>query len=263
MWPLQSAPNWALVRDGSAITRAAYANLFAALCPSRNGTTTNGSSALTGLSGTADLYIGMPVEGTGIPAGATISSITSGSAITLSANATASATVPVTLFYYGYGYGGNGGTFGVPDDRGVFERGLDTGGAGRDALVYACTNTSGQAIISGLSSTLGMSVGMALSGTGVPGGATIAQINSATSITMSAISTAAVTGITVTGNRIGAYSVDQLASHTHPFGVLRTGIGFNGGSENCYQPGTTTATSGTGNTETKPKNRAYLPIIVY
>ena len=263
MWPLPVAPTWALVRDGSAISRTAYANLYAALCPTRNGTTTNASAAVTGLSSTADLYIGMPVEGAGIPAGTTIASITSGTAITLSANATASGAVPITLFYFGYGSGGSAATFGVPDDRGVFERGLDTGAAGRDTLTYACANTSGQALITGLASTLGMSVGMALSGTGVPGGATIAQINSATSITMSAVSTAAVSALSVTGNRIGAYSTDQVISHTHLF----TAAAFSGGSGSVtggvYSGATTQPTQAYGNNETKPKNRAYLPIIVY
>jgi hypothetical protein len=265
MWPLPAAPSWALVRDGSAISRATYANLFAALCPARNGTTTNAANTVTGLSITADLYIGMPIEGTGIPAGTTIASITSSTAITMSANATASGTVPVTLFYYGYGSGGSSSTFGVPDDRGAFERGLDTGAAGRDTLTYACTNTSGQALVTGLSSTLGMSVGMALSGTGVAGGATIAQINSATSITMSANSTSAVSSITVTGNRIGNYSADQLASHQHSTSYQvynNSGNSSLGAGASSITMSVITVTP-TGNTETRPKNRAYLPIIVY
>lgn len=58
-----------------------------------SGTTTNGSTSVTGLSSTAALAVGMKVIGTGIPAGATIAAITSGSALTLSANATASGTV--------------------------------------------------------------------------------------------------------------------------------------------------------------------------
>lgn len=263
MWPLPVAPSWALVRDGSAVSRTTYANLYAALCPARNASTTNASNAVTGLSSTSDLYIGMPIEGAGIPAGTTIASITSSTAITLSANATATATVPITLFYYGYGAGGSGTTFGVPDDRGVFERGLDTGGAARDTLTYPCVNTSGQAIVTGLASTAGMSVGMALSGTGVPGGATIAQINSATSITMSAVSTAAVSAITVTGNRIGAYSADQVLSHTHSW-IGSNGTGYGGNmTGGTYTAWTNNTTGATGNTETKPKNRAYLPIIVY
>lgn len=58
-----------------------------------NGTTTNGNTSITGLSSTAGLSVGMQVFGTGIPAGASIATITSGTAITISANATASGTV--------------------------------------------------------------------------------------------------------------------------------------------------------------------------
>lgn len=264
MWTLPDVPVWALVRDGAAISRNNYPYLFAVLCPARTGVTTSASASVTGLSSTADLWVGMPVEGNGIPAGTTIASIDSASSITLSAAATASASVPITLFYYGYGAGGNASTFGVPDDRGVFERGLDTGAAGRDTLSYSCTNTGGTSSITGLSGTDGMSVGMAVSGTGVPGGATIAAINSATSITLSANTTTAVSNINVTGNRIGAYSVDQLASHRHArpldgpsyAGAVTSVVGYYPGNYTSY-------TAYTGNNETKPKNRAYLPIIVY
>lgn len=58
-----------------------------------NGTTTNASVNITGLSSTVGLTVGMQVFGTGIPAGATIATITSATAITISANATASGTV--------------------------------------------------------------------------------------------------------------------------------------------------------------------------
>ncbi len=46
--------------------------------------TTNGTTAVTGLASTAQLSVGMPVSGVGIPAGTTIAAITSGTAITLS-----------------------------------------------------------------------------------------------------------------------------------------------------------------------------------
>jgi flagellin len=49
--------------------------------------TTLGSTAVTAAS-TTGLYVGQPITGTGIPAGATVASITSGTAFTLSAAAT-------------------------------------------------------------------------------------------------------------------------------------------------------------------------------
>ncbi len=58
------------------------------------GTTATGSAAVSALSiSTSGLKVGQPVSGAGVPAGATIKSITSGSAITLSANATATGTL--------------------------------------------------------------------------------------------------------------------------------------------------------------------------
>jgi hypothetical protein len=56
------------------------------------GNTTSGQVAVTGLSSTSSLLAGMSATGTGIPAGATIAAITSGTAITLSAAATAAGT---------------------------------------------------------------------------------------------------------------------------------------------------------------------------
>lgn len=55
--------------------------------------TYNNSVNVTGIaSGTSSLVVGMPVQGTGIPAGTTISSIVSSSAITLSATTTGGST---------------------------------------------------------------------------------------------------------------------------------------------------------------------------
>lgn len=58
-----------------------------------NGTTTSAAATLTGMTSTQGLFVGMSVVGQGIAAGATIASVTSLTALTLSANSTASATV--------------------------------------------------------------------------------------------------------------------------------------------------------------------------
>lgn len=279
MWPTPSCPSWALVRDGAAVSRTSYAALFAALCPTRSGTTTNGSAAITGLSTTTDLYIGMPVEGTGIPAGATIASITSTTAITISANATASGTVPIRLFYYGYGNGGSGTTFGLPDDRGLFERGLDTGARSYDATAFQCNITSGSAVVTGLSSTKGLFVGMSVVqdyGSGLPGGATIASITSSTSVTLSANCTVTgQTGLKFIGGQIGNERADDIRPHLHDVITFTTSsTTANGGiaSASGGNGGFTTYPSVQGiqgvqnnkiAAETRPRNRAYLPIIVY
>lgn len=65
--------------------------------------TYNNSINLTGISGgTASLVVGMPVQGTGIPAGAKIASIVSSSAITISAATTGGATTG-SVTYQGLG----------------------------------------------------------------------------------------------------------------------------------------------------------------
>ena len=56
------------------------------------GTTTVGSTSITGLASTLDLYVGEAVSGSGIPAGATITTIPSTTSITISAQATAGST---------------------------------------------------------------------------------------------------------------------------------------------------------------------------
>ena len=55
----------------------------------RTGDPLSGSAIISGLPSTSDLYPGMPVSGTGIPAGATVLAIDSSSSITLSVPATA------------------------------------------------------------------------------------------------------------------------------------------------------------------------------
>jgi len=63
----------------------------------QSGTTTSASASVTGLPSTNRLFVGQAVSGAGIPAGTTVATITSNTAITLSANATASATVSLTF----------------------------------------------------------------------------------------------------------------------------------------------------------------------
>lgn len=74
--------------------------------------TTNASAALTGPAGSfLKSDVGRPIAGTGIPAGATLSAVASGTAATLSANATATGTVtatvgtPITVGAASQGYG--------------------------------------------------------------------------------------------------------------------------------------------------------------
>lgn len=231
-WAGLTPPAWAVVRDGSALSRASYASLFAALCPQRNGTLTNGVNTVTGLSTTLDMWVGMPVEGVGVPAGATVASITSSSAITLSANATASGVQSLKLFPFGYGSGGSAATFGVPDDRGLHTRAYDSGrGYEQSTLTASTTNASN--VLTGIGSTRGLFVGMPVSGTGIPASTTITSITGATTATMSANATAtgSAVALVVTGRQVGAEGTDAVLDHDH-----KLPGGSNGGSYNFNTP---------------------------
>lgn len=65
---------------------------------SKTGNTTTGQTAISSLSSTASLEAGMLVSGTGIPAGATITNVTSGTAVAISAAATATGTAVALTF---------------------------------------------------------------------------------------------------------------------------------------------------------------------
>lgn len=282
-WATPNIPSWALVRDGSAVPRASYPDLFAALCPKRSGNTTAGSKALTGLPTTTDMYVGMPLEGAGIPAGATVESITSLTAVNMTANATATAAIQFTLFYYGYGAAGSATTFGLPDDRGLFERGLDSGARAYDrTTLTGATVTSGSTTISNLPTTKGMFIGMVFGGTGYASNtATIVSINSSSSITVSVASTvsSAAAALTFTGGQIGNERSFSMQGHWHQT-TVNPGYGYQtGGTINDFlyatgtvgsvSAGTADATTdgrnGTPITgpETRGRNRAYLPIITF
>lgn len=125
-----TAPTGWLLCDGSAVSRSTYSSLFTAISTTWGtgdgsttfnlpdfrgqflrgydsrvpgsgaldtttfaGTTTSGSTTISGISSllTAYLFAGMPITGTGISAGTTISTVSSTS-ITISANATATST---------------------------------------------------------------------------------------------------------------------------------------------------------------------------
>jgi Phage Tail Collar Domain len=105
-----------LMADGAPVSRAAYAALFNNTTMQQNGTLTNASATVTGLSDTSQLYIGCPVEGVGVPPNTTVASILSGTSVTLSAAATAGGTTPLRFLPWGRGDGS--ATFNKPDPRG-------------------------------------------------------------------------------------------------------------------------------------------------
>lgn len=123
-----AAPSGWLLCYGQAVSRTTYATLFAAISTQfgigdgsttfnvpdmrgrvpagkddmggtaagvlnvvMNGTTTNGSATITGLSSTANLAVGMTVSGSTIPSGRTIASIVSSTSVTLNSGTSVTA----------------------------------------------------------------------------------------------------------------------------------------------------------------------------
>ncbi|CAB4151430.1 Phage tail collar domain containing protein [uncultured Caudovirales phage] len=104
-------PSHYLLTDGTAYSRTAYNQLFQALTKVETVTLTSTVNTFTVVSST-DYWIGMAVEGTGIPASTTISGI-AGTTITISNAATITGSSAVRFFSAGAGNGST--TFNVPN----------------------------------------------------------------------------------------------------------------------------------------------------
>jgi hypothetical protein len=110
--------------QGQALSRASYPGYLAAVTRAQAGTLTAGNNTITSVGNTRGLGPGMPLEGTGIPSGATIASVTS-STIVMSMTATANGAQIVTAFLPGYGAGGDSTTVGVKNCVGKVIAGID------------------------------------------------------------------------------------------------------------------------------------------
>ena len=94
-WPVVQE-GW-LECDGSDVNITTYAALYAAMTIQMSGTRISGTNTITSLSSTTNMRVGYYVFGTGIPSGTTITTINSGTQITLSTNATSSGTSTVIV----------------------------------------------------------------------------------------------------------------------------------------------------------------------
>jgi len=140
---------------GQALTRTSYPAYLAATTVAQSGTRTSGGAAITGLSDTTQFGAGMPVEGTGIPSGATIASVDSGTQISLDGAhlASTSGTSTVTVFPNGYGSAGSSSTVGVPDCQGVTLAGRSNmSGTNNNNYTTSYSGVNGQALGSGFGS---------------------------------------------------------------------------------------------------------------
>lgn len=128
-WAGDQAPPGFLLCDGTAVSRASYADLFSAITLQVVGSTTNANNQITGVNaGTvtriAASLIGSVISFPNVPNGTTITAA-SGTTVTLSANATATASTQ-TGYVMPWGQGDNSTTFNVPDMRGRGAVGLGT-----------------------------------------------------------------------------------------------------------------------------------------
>jgi len=114
-------PLW-LWEDGAAVDRTTYSDLLDAITITQTGTL-NATINITGLTSTKSIRVGCPVEGTNIPSGATVASIVSTTAVTISMPATGSGNTPITFLPHGGGDGST--TFNTPDARGRTSVGMD------------------------------------------------------------------------------------------------------------------------------------------
>lgn len=101
--------------DGSAVSRSTYAALLAAISQIQTGTTTVSVNTVSGLTSTAEMYVGQAVEGANLSSGTTIASIVDANNITITPVASASGAAPIKFYNWGNGDGST--TFNTPDMR--------------------------------------------------------------------------------------------------------------------------------------------------
>lgn len=140
-----------LLAYGQAISRTTYAGYLAVATLTQSVTRTNGSPTLTGFTDTTQIRAGAPVEGAGIPTGATVSSCTSTTCTMASTcsggacNASSSGTANVTIFPYGNGDGAT--TFNMPNCADVVLAGRgNMSGSSRNVLTSSFFGVSPDAL---------------------------------------------------------------------------------------------------------------------
>ena len=116
-----------LLRNGRAISRTTYSENFAKATVQFTGNITNGLNTITNVADTTQFAEGRAIEGVGIPAGATIASITTNT-ITLQTGQNATATTTgVSLRYFKYGNGDGSTTYNIEDARGRVDGAIGQG----------------------------------------------------------------------------------------------------------------------------------------
>lgn len=178
----------------------------------------------------------------------------------------------------GFPYGQDGsGNPKVPDMRGRVPGGRDDlGGSAAGRLTVSLTGTrasTSSGVITGLSSTAGLSIGMVASGTGIGAGAVINSIDSGTQVTLSVNSSSTGSGvITFTalsgtglgangGAQVHALSTPQMPAHTHAAGAVISGRNTStGGGESIVYQGSTNLSTSTGGGQAHPNIQPTLVV---
>lgn len=168
-----------------------------------------------------------------------------------------------------FGVGDGSTTFNLPDTRGRVLAGKDDMGgtaAGNLNAILSGTTSAGSAIITGLSSTSGLSIGMKAIGANIPSGRTIQSIDSASQVTLN--SGTSVTAGTATirfgivdgatlgdtgGDDIHTLTTPQIPDHTHTV-QAQSASSVNAGTFNTAMNtgGTTLTSSSTGGGQAHP-----------
>lgn len=180
--------------DGSNKNRVTDAPLFNAITFQQTGNVASGSAVITGLTDTTNgvgntpLSPGMPISGSGIPVGAVIFSVDSGTQVTMSANATGSATTPLVFAPYGVGDGST--TFGIPN-RAYLAVGRDNaaGSASNVMQVSTTLNTTLSSTLAVVGSATGILPGMFVTQGSFPNGTKVVSI-SGTNVILSNVASA-------------------------------------------------------------------------
>lgn len=274
-----STPSGWLLCDGSAVSRTTYADLFAAI------STTWGIGDGSSTFNVPDLR-GQFLRGYDSRATSTSKDTTLISGITTNTSTTISGIADTTYLYVGMPISGTG----IPTGATIATKStnsitISSAATASSSTVGSGTTTNGSSTIT-MASTSTLSIGQAISGTGIPAGAYITNIFSSVVASISANATATNTGLTFTlgtaitvGRTFAGAQLDAYSNHNHGVndpghahlytGTPSGGSGVAGGSSyvvtttntSSVTTGLTVNNSYTGSSETRPKNYAVLYII--
>ena len=142
-----------------------------------SGRVTKDQNVVTGLDSTSELYIGMPVSGTGIPAGTFVQEIVSPTSVKLTALATITTVRPTQGIQFGTAEL-------IVHQYGQGDLTINSGMGNGTTSLPSGTTTVGSNIVT-VASTVGITPGVILIGNNIRAGATVVSVTSATTFTMS------------------------------------------------------------------------------